>query len=142
MKVTEYLKSFSFEELKAEFEKLYNSNECSGFYNLTTEQWSAIYQAFNSWKYIKTTNLIHLNDRWDYSCPLIDMICIVCNEDFDMISVLAMYPNIEEVMGMEVYVEASVDITDKEIAAGLFWELTYIATDEKKRFIKKALKNL
>jgi hypothetical protein len=59
-----------------------------------------------------------------------------------MINVLAMYPNIEEVMGMEVYVEASVDITDKEIAAGLFWELTYIATDEKERFIKKALENL
>ena len=53
-----------------------------------------------------------------------------------------MYPNIEEVMGMEVYVEARVDITDKEIAAGLFWELTYIATDEKERFIKKALENL
>lgn len=53
-----------------------------------------------------------------------------------------MYPNIEEVMGMEVYVEASVDITDKEIAVGLFWELTYIATDEKERFIKKALENL
>jgi hypothetical protein len=59
-----------------------------------------------------------------------------------MINVLAMYPNIEEVMGMEVYVDASVDITDKEIAVGLFWELTYIATDEKERFIKKALENL
>ena len=140
MKVIEYLKSYSFEELKHELEKLFISNECCGFYNFTTEQWSTIYKAFNSWKNIKTTNLIHLNDRWDRSCPLIDMNCIVCNEDFDMISVLAMYPNLEEVMSMEVYVEVNGDITDKEIAAGLFWEITYIATEEKEQIIKGALK--
>ena len=41
MKVIEYLKSFTFEEIKAEQEKLYTNNECCGFYNFTTEQWSA-----------------------------------------------------------------------------------------------------
>ena len=56
-----------------------------------------------------------------------------------MINVLAMYPNIEEVMGMEVYVGANANITEKEIAAGLFWEITYIATEEKELLIKKAL---
>ena len=42
-------------------------------------------------------------------------------------------------MGMEVYVGANANITAKEIAAGLFWEITYIATEEKELLIKKAL---
>ena len=50
-----------------------------------------------------------------------------------------MYPNLEEVMGMEVYVDANANITEKEIAAGLFWEITYIVTEEKELLIKEAL---
>jgi hypothetical protein len=64
---------------------------------------------------------------------------MVCDKEFNMISILAMYPNLEEVMGMEVYVGANANITEKEIAAGLFGEITYIATEEKELLIKKAL---
>jgi hypothetical protein len=32
---------------------------------------------------------------------------------------------------MKVYVESNVDITDKEIVAGLFGEITYIVIEEK-----------
>ena len=142
MKVIENLKKFSFAELKAELEKLYISNEGCGFYNFTMEQWNTIYKLFSCQKDVETTNVIYLIDSWERGCPLIDMNRMGCDKELGMISILAMRPNLKEVMGMEVYVEASVDITDKEIAAGLFWELTYIATDVKERFIKKALENL
>ena len=139
MKVIEYLKKFSFAELKTELEKLYINNESCGFYNFTIEQWNAIYNLFGYQKDVETANVIHLIDSWERSCPLIDMNCMVCDKEFNMISILAMYPNLEEVMGMEVYVDANANITEKEIAAGLFWEITYIATEEKELLIKKAL---
>ena len=64
---------------------------------------------------------------------------MVCDKELDMISILAMRPNLKEVMGMEVYVGANANITEKDIAAGLFWEITYIVTEEKELLIKKVL---
>lgn len=31
---------------------------------------------------------IHLIDSWECSCPLIDVHCMVCDKEFDMISIL------------------------------------------------------
>ena len=80
MKVIEYLKKFSFAELKTELEKLYINNECCGFYNFTIEQWNAIYNLFGYQKDVETANVIHLIDSWERSCPLIDMNCMVLPE--------------------------------------------------------------
>ena len=85
MKVIEYLKKFSFAELKTELEKLYINNECCGFYNFTIEQWNAIYNLFGYQKDVETANVIHLIDSWERSCPLIDMNCMVCDKEFNLL---------------------------------------------------------
>ena len=41
--------------------------------------------------------------------------------------------------GMDVYIEVNVNITKKENVVGFFWEITYIATEEKELLIKKVL---
>ena len=53
MKVIEYLRKFSFAELKAELEKLYINKKYCGFYNFTIEQWNAILKLFSCQKDVK-----------------------------------------------------------------------------------------
>ena len=77
------------------------------------------FKLFSCQKDVETTNVIYLIDSWERGCPLIDMNRMVCDKELDMISILAMRPNLKEVMGMEVYVEVNTNITEKEIAAGL-----------------------
>ena len=80
MKVIEYLKKFSFAELKTELEKLYINNECCGFYNFTIEQWNAIYNLFGYQKDVETANVIHLKYILLYIFPfnyLFSMIYLV-----------------------------------------------------------------
>ena len=67
---------------------------------------------------------IRLVSRWEFTSPSIDMNCHVRNKTTFCYSV-ADQEDMIEVLGMEVKVDEDVEISEVELAAGLFWEMTY-----------------
>ncbi len=67
---------------------------------------------------------IRLVSRWEYCSPMVDMNCSVYDSSDNIIAPLATYHPVNDALGMEV-VEDDVEITETELTAGLFWELTY-----------------
>jgi hypothetical protein len=67
---------------------------------------------------------VRLVSRWEYTSPSIDMNCHVKNKTTFCYSV-ADQKDMIEVLGMKVKVDKDVEISEIELAAGLFWEMTY-----------------
>ena len=67
---------------------------------------------------------IRLASRWEWTCPSIDMNCSVKGKKGFRYAV-ADQEDMIEVLGMEVKVDDDVEISEVELAAGLFWEMTY-----------------
>lgn len=72
-----------------------------------------------------TSYYVKLVDRWEKCSPFIDMNCIVC-EDKNIICTVAEYTDIAEIMSMELIIEKDITISNKELAGGLLWEITYL----------------
>lgn len=66
---------------------------------------------------------LHIIDRWEGCFPRIDMTCTVRDSDDDIAYVIEDFPSLAGLMGMEVWVDDDVELSDAEIIAGLFWEL-------------------
>ena len=58
------------------------------------------------------------------TCPFIDMNCSIRGKKGFRYTVAGQEDMIE-VLGMEVKVDDDVEISEVELAAGLFWEMTY-----------------
>jgi hypothetical protein len=65
---------------------------------------------------------------------LIDWNCSV-NDKKGLLYSAAEHKDKDEVLGMEVKVRADVEISEVELAAGLFWEMTYLGP---KNIVNKA----
>ena len=71
--------------------------------------------------------------RWEYTSPMLDMNCTVCNCENEILHALAEHENKEVALGMEAIVEDYVDIDELDLTAGLFWEMTYYPFDYKEK---------
>ena len=87
---------------------------CRGIYN---------YQA-NECETKPTDWYIRLASRWEWTCPFIDMNCSIRGKKGFRYTV-AGQEDMKEVLGMEVKVDDDVEISEVELSAGLFWEMTY-----------------
>ena len=74
----------------------------------------------------KSTDLyIELASRWEMTNSLIDWNCSV-NDEKGLMHSTAEHKDKIEVLSMEVNVRDDVEISEVELAAGLFWEMTYL----------------
>ncbi len=87
---------------------------CKGIYNYWTDECEP-----------KSTGwYIRLASRWEWTSPFIDMNCSIQSKEGFRYTVAGQEDMIE-VLGMEVKVDDDVEISEVELAAGLFWEMTY-----------------
>jgi hypothetical protein len=125
MTVSEILKRNDFEIVVPHLNHLFQVNSkhsmsaefievCRGIYN----HWA------NECETKPTDCYIRLVSRWEYTSPSIDMNCHVKNKTAFCYSV-ADQKDMIEVLSMEVSVDKDVEISEVELAAGLFWEMTY-----------------
>ena len=68
---------------------------------------------------------IELSSRWELTNSLIDWNCSV-NDEKGLLHSAAEHKDKIEVLSMEVKVKDDVEISEVELAAGLFWEMTYL----------------
>lgn len=129
MKAIELFRKYSFEDIKFRLDHLFVVNSR---YHLTQEaclKWKVIYDRLASSTPIDSDCHIYLATRWEYSSPMVDMNCTVCDDEDKILYPLAEQKNKDEVLGMEVVVEDDVDIDELDLTAGLFWEMTYFPFD-------------
>jgi len=124
MTVSELFKKYDFDCVLPHLDHLFVVN--SG-HNLTSSQVENARSFYDHWTECDTkpTNChIRLVSRWEYTNPSIDMNCHVREKTIFCYSV-ADQKDMIEVLGMKVRVDKYVEISEVELAAGLFWEMTY-----------------
>ena len=133
MTVSDYINRFTYQEIEPEFIRLFALNAKKTISAKESKQWEYIHQRIRQFskqqKQISSEKAyIYLGSRWEHTSPMIDMNCLVKTVEKDTITPLALafHDGWWEVLGMEVEIDYKyVVISDLEVAAGLFWELTY-----------------
>ena len=132
MKIIELFRKHSFDKIKPSLDHLFVVN-CG--HHLTEEarsKWKAIYDLWTQKTNPVGSNFhVYLAVRWEYTSPMLDMNCTVCDSAGEILHPLAIHENKAEALGMEVIVENYVDIDVLDLTAGLFWEMTYYPFDNK-----------
>jgi hypothetical protein len=124
MTVSELFKKYDFERVLPHLDHLFVVN--SG-HNLSSSQVENARSFYNNWAKCETkpTNChIRLVSRWEHTSPSIDMNCHV-RENTTFCYSVADQKDMIEVLSMKVRVDKYVEISEVELAAGLFWEMTY-----------------
>ena len=124
MTVSELFKKYDFESILPHLDHLFMVNSKHHLSDAGIEVFRGIY---NHWVQCETkpTNYhIRLVSRWEHTSPSIDMNCHVREKTAFCYSV-AEQKDMIEVLSMKVRVDKDVEISEVELAAGLFWEMTY-----------------
>ena len=125
MTVSELFKKYDFESVLPHFDHLF---EVNSKHHLSDESIEAFRGIYNHWakecKPKPTDCYIRLVSRWEHTSPSIDMNCHVKEKNVFCYSV-ADQKDMLEVLSMKVRVDKDVEISEVELAAGLFWEMTY-----------------
>jgi len=124
MTVSELFKKYDFDSVLPHLDHLFEVN--SG-HNLSSSQVENARSFYDHWTKCETkpTNChIRLASRWEKTSPSIDMNCHVREKNVFCYSV-ADQKDMIEVLSMKVRVDEDVEISEVELAAGLFWEMTY-----------------
>ena len=94
------------------------------FSDASIEVFRGLYKKWTECETKPTNCYIRLVSRWEYTSPSIDMNCHVMNKT-DFCYAVADQKDMIEVLSMKVRVDKDVEISEVELAAGLFWEMTY-----------------
>lgn len=125
MTVLELFRKYDFESVLPHLDHLFVVNSKHHLSDTSVEAFRGIYNHWaNECKIKPTECCIRLVSRWEHTSPSIDMNCHVRNKTAFCYSV-ADQKNMIEVLNMKVRVSKDVEISEVELAAGLFWEMTY-----------------
>ena len=126
MKVLELFRKYDFESVLPHLDHLFVVNSRHHLSDASIEVFCGIYNHWANECEPKPTNLyIELASRWELTNSLIDWNCSV-NDKKGLLYSAAEHKDKIEVLSMEVKVRDDVDISEVELAAGLFWEMTYL----------------
>ena len=135
MTVLELFKKYDFESVVLHLNHLF---EVNSKHSMSTEFIEVCRGIYNHWANEcepKPTSLyIELASRWELTNSLIDWNCSV-NDKKGLLHSAAEHKDKIEVLSMEVNVRDDVEISEVELAAGLFWEMTYLGP---KNIVNKA----
>ena len=125
MTVVDLFRKYDFESLLPHFDHLFVVNSKHHLSVASVEVFRGIYNHWTNECEPKPTCLyIELASRWEMTNSLIDWNCSV-NDDKGLLHSAAEHKDKIEVLSMEVKVRDYVEISEVELAAGLFWEMTY-----------------
>ena len=125
MKVLELFRKYDFKNVLPHLDHLFVVNSKHHLSEASIEVFRGIYNYWaNEFEKKPTDCYVRLVSRWEYTSPSIDMNCHVRNKTTFCYSV-ADQKDMIEVLSMEVKVDEDVEISEVELAAGLFWEMTY-----------------
>ena len=124
MTVSELFKKYDFESILPHLNHLFMVNSGRHFSDASIEVFRGLYKKWTECETKPTKCYIRLVSRWEYTSPSIDMNCHVRNKT-DFCYAVADQKDMIEVLGMKVRVDKDVEISELELAAGLFWEMTY-----------------
>ena len=125
MKVFELYKKYDFESVLPHLDHLFVVNSKHHLSDASIEVFRGIYNHWSNECEPKPTYLyIELASRWEMTNSLIDWNCSV-NDKKGLLHSAAEHKDKIEVLSMEVKVRDYVEISEVELAAGLFWEMTY-----------------
>lgn len=125
------LSRFEFEDIRTAFVSLWKADCPDKAEQLDLEGWKEIYDKCREIEPAVSEYYIYLGSRWEHCCPMIDMNCRILDKSNDgLCGPLAWHPSWSELIGMEIAVNEDVDISLEELAAGLFWEITYYGGNE------------
>ena len=126
MTVLEIFKRIDFESVLPHLNHLF---EVNSKHSMSADFIEVCRSYYNHWANEcepKSTDLyIELASRWEMTNSLIDWNCSV-NDRKGLLYSAAEHKDKIEVLSMEVKVRDDVDISEVELAAGLFWEMTYL----------------
>lgn len=122
--VSELFKKYDFDSVLPHLDHLFVVNSGRHFSDASIEVFRGLYKKWAECETKPTKCYIRLVSRWEYTSPSIDMNCHVKNKTTFCYSV-ADQKDMIEVLGMKVKVDKDVEISEIELAAGLFWEMTY-----------------
>ena len=121
MTVLELYKKYDFESVLPHLDHLFVVNSKHHLSDASIEVFRGIYHHWANECEPKPTCLyIELASRWE-----IDWNCSV-NDEKGLLYSAAEHKDKIEVLSMEVKVRVYVEISEVELAAGLFWEMTYL----------------
>ena len=124
MTVSELFKKNDFESILPHLNHLFMVNSGRHFSDASIEVFRGLYKKWTECETKPTKCYIRLVSRWEHTSPSIDMNCHVRNKT-DFCYAVADQKDMIEVLGMKVKVDKDVEISEVELAAGLFWEMTY-----------------
>ena len=124
MTVSELFKKYDFESILPHLDHLFMVNSGRHFSEASIEVFRGLYKHWTECETKPTNCHIRLCSRWEYTSPSIDMNCHVRNKT-EFCYAVADQKDMIEVLSMEVKVDKDVEISEVELAAGLFWEMTY-----------------
>ena len=122
--VSELFKKYDFESILPHLDHLFMVNSGRHFSEDSIEVFRNLYKHWTACETKPTNCHIQLVSRWEHTSPSIDMNCHVREKNVFCYSV-ADQKDMIEVLSMKVRVDKYVEISEVELAAGLFWEMTY-----------------
>ena len=125
MTVLELFRKYNYESVLPYLDHLFVVNSKHHLSDASIKVFREIYNHWTNECEPKSTDwYIRLASRWEWTSPSIDMNCSVEGKKCFRYAV-ADQDDMIEVLGMEVKVDDDVEISEVELAAGLFWEMTY-----------------
>ena len=124
MTVLELFRKYDYESVLPHLDHLFVVNSGHKLSSSQVENARSFYDHWAKCETKPTDCYIRLVSRWEHTSPSIDMNCHVRNKTEFCYSV-ADQKDMIEVLSMKVRVDKYVEISEVELAAGLFWEMTY-----------------
>lgn len=120
----------SFNEIFTHLKSLFEVNRGYRYTDSAIGRWRAFYDywAVSAMTGLGITSSFHIRlmSRWECCSPFVDMNCSVYDKQEQLVCPLAAYEVDDEILAMEVEIDDDVDISEQELIAGLFWEMSYI----------------
>ena len=73
----------------------------------------------------ETDKVIQVAERWENASPMIDINCHVRTRSGVILVPVAACESWPELMDMPVYCDRTLELTEKEVLAGILWEVAY-----------------
>ena len=128
--ITQLMNRYKFSDLTNEFAAVWEHNPVGTDYR----DFKTLYKRLQKMAAVSTDFKIYVNDRWDTDWR--EERCEIIGADDPLPFRIEWHDSLAEVLGMEVVVGKDVKISEKELLAGLFHEITLTDTTEKAELAK------
>ena len=128
--IAQLMSRYKFSDLTNEFAAVWEHNPVGTDYR----EFKTLYKRLQKMTAVSTDFKIYVNDRWDTDWR--ENRCEVIGADDPLPFRIEWHDSLAEVLGMEVVIGKDVKMSEKELLAGLFHEITLTDTTEKTELVK------